>query len=96
VHPARRQAGGKQRQRQRGTVMARVGKTTEITSEQPGVYHIPGVHNMQQTLCGYIDCGGQVDHDAADHPCNCKSCFDALNAIKALRFSKDYFDPQKV
>lgn len=71
--------------------MARVTTTTEITSEQPGVYHIPGVHNMQQTLCGYVDCAGAEDHDAADHPCNCVSCIDALAAIKALRFPKGYF-----
>lgn len=74
--------------------MAHVTITTEIVSEQPGVYHIPGVHNMQQTLCGYVDCAGAEDHNAAAHPCNCGSCIDALNAIKALRFPKHYFEDQ--
>lgn len=71
--------------------MSRVNNTVEVTSEERGVYHIPGVHNMQQTLCGYVDCFGVERHDAKDHPCNCRGCIDALNDIKAMRFPKHYF-----
>lgn len=63
----------------------------EILGEEPGVYHIPGVHNTQQTLCGYVDAAGAVEHFAEEHPCNCGACKDAYKKIKALRFPKGYF-----
>jgi len=72
--------------------MAQTTYTVEIQSEEPGVYHIPGQGNMQQTLCGWVDAFGQVDHSALDHPCNCRNCIDMLNKIKALRFPKHYFE----
>jgi hypothetical protein len=75
--------------------MARVNTTVEVTGEERGVYHIPGVHNMQQTLCGYVDCSGVEDHDAEDHPCNCRGCIDALRDIKAMRFPKHYFADER-
>jgi hypothetical protein len=75
--------------------MPRVDTTIEITSQERGVYHIPGVHNTQQTLCGYVDCYGDKRHDAAEHPCNCQHCIDALNKIKAMRFPKHYFEGGK-
>lgn len=71
--------------------MAQTTLTVEVTSEQPGMYHIPGQHNMQQTLCGYVDCFGAEDRDAERFPCNCIACIDALKKIKALRFPSHYF-----
>lgn len=64
--------------------------TIEITSQEVGVYHIPG-HDPHQTLCGYVDCSGSVEHIYKDAPCNCSQCIEALRAIKALRFPKKYF-----
>lgn len=71
--------------------MSVTSHTVEVDDE-PGVYHIPGVHNMQMTLCGFVDCSNQKDHDADTHPCNCIKCIDALRKIKALRFCKNYFE----
>ena len=70
----------------------KVSDTIEIVSEAPGVYHIPGVHNTQQTICGYVDCAGVETHDATDHPCNCEPCIEAVEKIKSLRFKKGYFE----
>lgn len=52
--------------------------------------HIPGVHNMQTTLCGYVDVIYR-EVSAVEYPCDCKQCIDALKRIKALRFPKGYF-----
>lgn len=71
--------------------MAKTTTTIEVTGEDPGVYHIPGQHNMQQTLCGFVDCSFTESHDAEDHPCNCKDCISALKKIQALRFPAGYF-----
>jgi len=71
--------------------MAQTNITVEVTSELPGTYHVPGQHNMQQTLFGYVDCAGAEDRDAEEYPCNCTACVDALNTIKALRFPAHYF-----
>lgn len=57
---------------------------------QEGVYHIPGVHNMQNTLCGWVDVT-DTEFDFKDHPCNCLECITALKKIKGLRFPKGYF-----
>jgi hypothetical protein len=65
--------------------------TQEIANDQPGVYHIPGVHNGQQTLCGWVDASGSTEHRASDHPCNCSPCIDAYRKIKALTFPSGYF-----
>lgn len=65
--------------------------TVEV-SGAPGEYHIPGVHNMQATLCGHVDPEWSKVHEACDFPCNCTACINALKAIKALRFSKNYFE----
>lgn len=58
----------------------------------PGVdeYHIPGVHNMQVTLCGWIDVNSK-EFDYKKFPCNCFACKDALEKIRELRFPKGYF-----
>ena len=66
-------------------------ETVETPTETPGVFHIPGVHNMQNTLCGFVDVINQ-SHDYRDHPVNCRACIDALKAIQALRFPGGYFD----
>jgi hypothetical protein len=61
-------------------------------SEQTGIFHIPGVHNSQTTLCGFVD----VPHDALDatrFKMNCKSCRQALLRIQALSFPRGYFAP---
>ena len=65
-------------------------KETVEPEDTPGVYHIPGVHNMQITLCGFVDVDHDF-HDYEDHPCNCAVCEQALKKIKALRFPKGYF-----
>lgn len=69
--------------------MAITISTIEVEDE-PGVYHIPGVHNMQNTLCGFVDTMCET-RDAEEFPCNCQSCIEALAKIKALRFPKYYF-----
>ncbi len=66
---------------------------TVETEDTPGEYHIPGVHNMQITLCGFVDVDYET-HDYNEHPCNCFECEKALKKIKALRFPKGYFDNQ--
>jgi hypothetical protein len=71
--------------------MPKTNTTVEVASELPGIYHIPGQHNMQQTLCGYVDCAGAEDRDAEEYPCNCGACIGALKSIKALRFPSHYF-----
>ncbi|MDR9836860.1 MULTISPECIES: hypothetical protein [Herbaspirillum] len=70
--------------------MPQMLSTVEVQDE-PGVYHIPGVHNLQNTLCGFVDVSWSADRDAEEFPCNCEKCIDALAKIKALRFPKYYF-----
>lgn len=65
--------------------------TVLIPNEDPDVYHIPGVHNTQMTLCGWVDASSQECCNYVDHPVNCKSCVDAYKQIKAMKFPKDYF-----
>ena len=65
-------------------------KFTVEVEEDIGVYHIRGVHNMQNTLCGFVDVSNNLK-DAQEYPCNCHSCISALRDIKALRFPKGYF-----
>ena len=69
----------------------KVTDTIEIEGEEHGVYHIPGVHNMQQTLCGFVDASGYRIHNSEHNPCNCRKCIEALTKIKSMRFPKDYF-----
>ena len=66
--------------------------TIEVVGEngQEGTYHIPGVHNMQNTLCGFVDVMTD-EHDCEEHPCNCVACMDALNKIRKLRFPNNYW-----
>ncbi len=42
--------------------------------ENPGIYCIPGVHNTQLTLCGFVDTV-YTTHDAKDHLCILFCCF---------------------
>jgi len=70
-----------------------VESQTYETDEEPGKYCIPGVHNSQITLCGFVDVG-YTAHEAEDHPCNCEDCIAALKAIRRLRFSRGYFAKQ--
>lgn len=55
------------------------------------IYHIPGIHNMQQTLCGWVDVPYE-QHHYSEHPVNCRQCIDAYKEIKALKFPKCYFE----
>ena len=71
---------------------SKIDTTVEITDDDPGRYHIPGVHNGQQTLCGWVDTSGAVDHNCIDHQCNCGSCIKAWMDIKAMKFSQYYFE----
>lgn len=70
----------------------KVTQTIRITQEGDDAWHIPGVHNTQQTLCGYVDCMYEAS-DFESNPVNCYACIDALKKIKALRFPKGYFKP---
>ena len=70
--------------------VSKVESQTYETAERPGVYCIPGVHNSQITLCGFVDVQ-YTEHEASDHPCNCEDCIDALQRIKRLRFCRGYF-----
>lgn len=66
-------------------------KTIEILNEgQEGIYHIPVLYNMQQTMCGFVDVA-HVIHKYDDHPCNCKSCIMILKSVQKMRFPKNYF-----
>jgi len=67
---------------------------TVTVDDTPGVYHIPGVHNMQVTLCGFVDTTNN-SVDAAKHPCNCVACISAFKKIKALRFPRYYFTDER-
>lgn len=71
-------------------MVGKVESQTYETKEQPGVYCIPGVHNSQVTLCGFVDVP-YTTHEAADHPCNCVNCIDALRKIQRMRFTQGYF-----
>jgi hypothetical protein len=68
--------------------------TVHVPVEQPGVYHIPGVHNCQLTLCGFVDIARAEEAPAREHPCNCGTCIDALKRIQEMRFPKGYFATQ--
>ncbi len=64
----------------------------ECPDDDPGVYHIPGCGNTQNTLCGFVD----VAHEQywyGLHQVNCKACIDMLKRIQALRFPNGYFKP---
>lgn len=65
--------------------------TTIEVGEDKGVHHIPGVHNMQITLCGFVDVGTYTEHDYINYPCNCCGCQTALRKIQALKFPEFYF-----
>jgi pyrrolidone-carboxylate peptidase len=71
-------------------MVGKIESQTYETSERPGRYCIPGVHNSQLTLCGFVDVP-YTAHEATDHPCNCVDCMDALTAIRRLRFARNYF-----
>jgi hypothetical protein len=69
-----------------------ITETIEVHEpNQNNIYHIPGVHNMQNTLCGFVDVVTD-EHDYEDHPCNCEPCIDALKKTRKLRFPKDYWE----
>lgn len=74
--------------------MALLRTTIEVTDgpggQTCGEYHIPGVHNMQATLCGFVDVSTRK-HDSDTHPVNCLECISALKKIRALKFPKNYF-----
>lgn len=85
TRPLLRYYGGKCR-------MKREIQTTvvECYDDEPGVYHIPGCGNMQNTLCGFVDV--QNEHYHFDgRPVTCVACIAILKRIQALRFPKGYF-----
>jgi hypothetical protein len=68
----------------------KVTKTYQVQGEGDDAWHIPGVHNSQLTLCGFVDVSYE-EADFTDHPCDCSGCIKALKKIQALRFPKGYF-----
>ena len=71
-----------------------IQSTILITNCDDARFHIPGAHNMQQTLCGYVDAGYQ-QRFYKDSPVNCTACIDALKKIRAMKFPQKYFKPAK-
>lgn len=67
-----------------------VTQTVHVPDDAPGVYHIPGVHNTQVTLCGFVDVMND-SVDAEEHPCNCPACIAAFKKIKSMKFPRYYF-----